>query len=78
MRGVAADFEKNETIHDFRLSGTDLMYTEFGQNGKIKGFKISFDLKMLSSNYEVYNIWACNGRGADYFSFKIQAIGKKF
>ncbi|CAC5426686.1 unnamed protein product [Mytilus coruscus] len=76
MKGVAADHEKNETILEFRLSGTDLMYTESGQKGKIKGYKISFDFKMFSSDYEMYNIWARNERGEDSFSFKIQAIGE--
>lgn len=76
MQGVAASHEINKTIHDYSISRTDLMYTEFGKKGNIEGYKVSFDCKIFSDDYKMYNIWAGNGIGEDSFSFQIQAIGK--
>lgn len=78
MQGVAADHEKNETVFDYRLSTTDLKYTELGGKGNIEGYKVSFELNMFSDDYKMYKIWARNGIGEESFSFQIKPIGKKF
>lgn len=78
IKGVAADHEKNETMHEFKLYGTDLVYTEFDQKGKLKGYTISFNFQMFSSDFVKYKILARNALGEDSFYFKFRTIGKKF
>ncbi|VDI81055.1 Hypothetical predicted protein [Mytilus galloprovincialis] len=73
--GVADNYTKNETIHDFKKSVTDLMYTDFGQIGTISGFKITLDFKMISNEYKIYKIWSSNVLGESSFSFKVRAVG---
>ncbi|CAC5423230.1 unnamed protein product [Mytilus coruscus] len=75
IEGVAPYYTKNETILDFRISETELLYSEFGNKGHIKGNEIAFEFKMFSNDYEMYKIWTKNGLGEESFSFNIRAIG---
>lgn len=73
---VAPGYTKNETINDFKMTETNLKYTDFESNANIKGELIVFEFKMLSNEYEMYRIWASNALGEDSFSFNIEATGK--
>lgn len=75
IEAVAGRYTINETVHDFRISETELSYSEFENRGNIKGNQIAFDLKVFSNEYEMYKIWTKNGEGEDSFSFNIQAVG---
>ncbi|CAC5396460.1 unnamed protein product [Mytilus coruscus] len=75
IEAVALCFMKNETVLDFRISETKLLYSDFGNKGFIKGNKITFEFKTISSEYEKYKIWTKNRRGEDSFDFNIQAVG---
>lgn len=73
---VAPCYTKNETILDFRISETELLYSEFGNKGHIKGNAIAFEFKMFSNEYDIYKLWTKNGLGKQSFSFNIRAVGK--
>ncbi|CAC5423227.1 unnamed protein product [Mytilus coruscus] len=75
IEGVASNYTKNETVHCFRISETKLKYTELGSNKHIKGKQIAFELKMFSSEYEMYRIWTKNGMGEASTTFRIRAVG---
>ncbi|CAC5419888.1 unnamed protein product [Mytilus coruscus] len=74
IEAVAPCYTKNETILDFRISETELLYSEFGNKGSIKGNAITFEFKIFSTEYEMYKIWTKNKRGEDSFDFNIQAV----
>ncbi|CAG2250511.1 unnamed protein product [Mytilus edulis] len=74
IEAVAPCYTKNETIHDFIISETELLYSDFGNKGFIIGNEITFEFKILSTEYEKYKIWTKNRLGEDSFDFNIQAV----
>ncbi|CAG2222119.1 unnamed protein product [Mytilus edulis] len=58
------------------MSETELLYSEFGNKGIIKGNAITFEFKMFSTEYEMYKIWIKNKRGEDSFDFNIKLLRK--
>ncbi|XP_052065092.1 uncharacterized protein LOC127704895 [Mytilus californianus] len=75
IEGVASSYTINETIHDFRITETKLLYSEIGNKENIKGYKFAFEIKIFSNEYEMYKIWTKNRLGEDSFSFSIRAVG---